>query len=98
MPEPWIVGEYARLTLTVANASGAAADPGALRLKVRNPAGTVTEYIYGVAAEIVRTGLGKYRADVVVDAPGRWAWRWETTAPNAGAAEGELVVTKSKVL
>lgn len=98
MPESFIVGEVARLGLTVADIAGAAADPGALLLKVKAPGGGVTSYLYGVAAEVVRDGTGAYHADLPLATAGQWAYRWELTAPNAGAAEGSINVQKSRVI
>ncbi|WP_153117383.1 hypothetical protein [Rhodocyclus tenuis] len=94
----FLPGEVARLSLTVTNAAGAAVDPGAVVLKVKPPAGAVTDYAYGVAPEISRTGAGEYFAEILLTAAGRWAYRWELAAPNAGAAEGSIVVAKSAVL
>jgi hypothetical protein len=98
MADRWLPGEYARIELQVKTAAGAAADPGALRLKVKSPTGALSEYVYGTAAEVVRDGLGAFHADILLDAPGYWYWRWETLAPNAGATEGGLVVQSSSVL
>lgn len=94
----YIPGEVARISLTVADAAGVAADPGALLLKLKSPSGTVTTYTYGVGAELTRDSLGNYHADLPLDAAGPWAYRWELSAPNAGAAEGVIVVQKSRFI
>lgn len=93
----WIVGEAARLSVAITDAAGAAVDPAALRLKVKAPAGTIATYTYGVGGEIVRDALGAYHADIALAASGQWVWRWETDAPNAAAAEGELTVRASRL-
>jgi len=94
----FVVGAVARISVAIKDISGAAADPGALRLKVKAPSGTVTTYTYGGGAEIVRDAAGSYRADVPLPTSGAWWWRWESDAPNPGAFEGGLVVLKSKVI
>jgi hypothetical protein len=94
----YIPGEVARLSLAVTNIAGAAADPGALRLKVKSPAGAVSTYTYGGGAEIVKDSVGNYHADIQLTTAGLWAWRWELDAPNAGAAEGAINVQKSRVI
>lgn len=94
----YIPGEVARLTLAVTSVAGAAADPGALRLKVKPPSGTVATYTYGGGAEIVRDTVGAYHADIQLTTAGLWAWRWELDTPNAGAAEGAVAVNKSRVI
>lgn len=74
------------------------ADPTALRLKLRNPSGVVTTYIFGVAPEVVKDAVGKYHANIVMNVAGNWSYRWESDAPNAGADEGRITVKKSIVI
>lgn len=97
MSTSWLIGETARLSVAITDAANAPADPGALRLKVKNPVGTVQTYTYGVSGEVVRDSAGAYHADILLATDGHWAWRWETDAPNAGAVEGALSVDKSRV-
>lgn len=92
----WTRGEVARLGVEIFDASGLAADPGALRCIVRSPTGTVSTATYGDVAGPVRDAAGVYRLDVPLGAAGIWAWRWEADAPYAGAAEGELFVRGSR--
>lgn len=92
-----MVGAVARLSVVIADINGAAGDPGALRLKIKSPAGVVTTYSYA-AAQITRDGTGAYHADVTLTAAGTWAYRWETDPPNGGAVEGVVDVLRSTVL
>lgn len=94
----YLPGEVAVLNMRCAGLDGVAADPGALVLKIRPPVGAVVSYAYGVAAEVVRDAAGRYHADLVLSAAGQWAYRWELSAPNAGAAEGVITVLKSRVI
>ena len=98
MLETYLVGDIARISLGVADLTGAIADPGGLVLRVKSATGSVTATTYGVEAVIVRDGLGAYHADIPLTAPGQWAYRWECSAPNAGAAEGVINVQKSRVI
>lgn len=99
MPDPiFIIGEVVRVSLHVADLSGVAADPGSVTLKVKPGSGVVTDYLYGSAPEVVRDGAGLYHADIALTATGLWAYRWQLTTPNAGAAEGVINVSKSRVI
>ena len=98
MFDPYIQGQPAHLSLTVADMSGQPADPGSLTLKVKPPTGVIQSYGYGTAPEVVRDGVGLYHADLDLPVAGVWAYRWELTAPNAGAAEGLIQVQKSRVI
>lgn len=98
MSDNYIPGEVARISVTVLDAAGLAADPGALRLKVKPPAGALASYTYGSSAQIVKDATGRYHADIQLPTAGLWAYRWELDAPNAGAVEGVITVSKSRVI
>lgn len=98
MADSFIVGDVAYISLALSDLSGAPADPGALRLRVKAPDGTLSTYTYGGGPQIVRDGTGIYHAEVALDAAGAWHFRWESDAPNPGAAEGALVARASRVL
>lgn len=98
MSDQYIIGETGRISVSITDLLNVAADPGALRLKVKAPSGTVTTYVYGASGELVKDSVGHYHADILLDAAGIWAWRWESDVPNAGASEGTLNVRKSAVI
>ena len=94
----FVVGEYARLSLALVDFAGNAADPGALRLKTKSAAGTLTTLTYGVDSALVRDGAGLFHADIALTEAGSWYYRWESDTPNPGASEGALQVVASRVL
>lgn len=96
LDSPWIVGEVARLPLTVTDANGLPTDPVALRIKIKNPSGAVTTTTYGASPDVVKDSVGAYHLDLVLTVPGTWYFRWETDAPAAGAVEGALQVGRSR--
>lgn len=73
-------GDTYPATITVRDENAAPADPATLTLKVRDPAGTVTAFLYP-ATPIVRDSVGEYHADVTVTGPGMWVVQWSTTSP-----------------
>lgn len=96
MLEPlYIVGQVIRVRMRASDMDGQPVDPGTVALLVRSGSGDISSV---PAPDIVRDGTGIYHADLVLDSPGRWAYRWELSAPNAGAAEGVITVTKSRVV
>lgn len=76
-------------------AGGGFVDPGALSFKVRKPDGTVTTYVYGVDAQLVRESQGVYEVDVVADEEGTWQYRFEGTGASQSASEGEFYVKRT---
>jgi hypothetical protein len=97
MSTSWVTGEVARLPLAIADHTGAASDPGTLRLLVRGPLGASESHTYGGDAVIVRDGVGRYHAHIPLTAVGFWSFRWESDAPSPGAGECSLAVRKSRV-
>lgn len=96
MSDNWIPGQVAHLTNGIRDVGGTLVDPGALRLEVRPPGGTVTTYSYG-AGEIIRESVGVYYCDVPLTVAGVWAFRWESDPPYAGAGEMQIQVIKSRL-
>jgi hypothetical protein len=96
--EDIVVGAAARIYVSIKNDVGLAADPGALRLKTKSPSGVLTTFTYNVGVVIVKSAVGEYYANVPMTAAGKWAYRWESDAPNAGADEGWISVKKSVVI
>jgi hypothetical protein len=93
MSDPvFIIGQVVRLPVRILNRAGQGVDPGAVVLKIRAPDGSL------LLPEVVKDAVGRYHVDVVADAAGHWAYRWEFAAPNAGAAEGAFLVQPSRVV
>lgn len=92
-------GTTIRLKVTITDGSGTAADPGALTFKARQPDGTVTTYVYGTDAQLVKASTGIYYVDwpvpKTVAAEGAWFYRYEATGANAGAIESSFRVRDS---
>ncbi len=96
MSNDYLFGETARLSVAITDSAGAPADPGTLRLKTKSPNNQVQTYTFGASGEVIRDGAGLFHADILLNAPGTWAWRWETSAPNAGADEGAFAVRPTR--
>ena len=94
MSDPWLIGPVARVAVALTDAAGAAADPGALALKLKKPDGSTVTHNDG-SGVVLKDATGAYHADIALDASGPWAWRWESSAPNAGADQSTFDVFKS---
>jgi hypothetical protein len=64
--QAYIPGEVARISVAVTNTAGAAADPGALRLKTKSPAGALVTHTYGGSAVVVKDGPNGGAAEGVI--------------------------------
>ncbi|MCB8986904.1 MAG: hypothetical protein H6661_04050 [Ardenticatenaceae bacterium] len=88
-------GDELKITATFTDEDGAAADPGTVTFKTKDPAGAVVSYVYGTDAEVVKVSAGVYKLVFTPSAEGDWYWRAEGTAPVQQAAEGKFKVANS---
>ena len=76
-------------------------DPTVTTLTIRNPAGTVTTYTYGVDAGLVRVTAGDFYLNLVIPtdatAEGKWTYAFRGTNNCQAADEGQFEVRKSLV-
>lgn len=82
----FVVGDVARITTSIVNASGASVDPQSLALKVKKPDETIAIY----TTEIIKDSVGNYHLDFPIFAQGSYFYRWEATGNNAGVGQGSF--------
>ncbi len=74
-------------------------DPSTVTFKVMSPGGTITSYVYGTDAELVKVNTGDYYVEWSPNCSGRWYYRWETTGSGTtSAVEGSFVVVQSPMI
>lgn len=83
-----------RLSVNFQDDAGNDYDPTTVKIRVFDPLGTETEYIFGTNSEIQKSSVGDYTADITPDQPGRWHFRWQTTGAVI-AVEGDFLVQDS---
>lgn len=89
------IGDPIRLAVNYST-NGTDVDPTGVTLRVRDPNGIVTEYVYGTDADVVLTDAGDYLCDFIPDQSGRWSFRWVSSGTNTTSAlEGEFLVQRS---
>lgn len=87
------IGDSVLFRAAFTKPDGDVIDPSGVTLQVKKPDGTITEYVRGVASEIQSDGgTGRYRALIIVDAAGEWAYRWVGTG--AAAAEERIFLVR----
>jgi hypothetical protein len=90
--EVFDIGDQVRWATVFRNVSAVATDPTTVKAKIRTPGGTETEYVYGVDAAVVRTGVGAYYVDVTFTESSSsarpWSLRW--------VASGNLVTAEER--
>jgi uncharacterized protein YfaS (alpha-2-macroglobulin family) len=92
------VGNVVRCSGAFTTAAGAAVDPSTITFRARKPDGTVTVYVYGTDAQLVKDSTGNYHVDLTANAAGRWAFRFEGTGSAPSAGERQFSVEASRVL
>lgn len=91
----YTLGTQIRLTATF-EVSDVATDPTAVTFKVRVPAGTITTYVYGVDAQLVKSATGVYYVDYTTANEGIHAWRMAGTGTVVAAEEQQFTVKDSR--
>lgn len=89
------VGDTVRVQGVFKNSSDVVVDPGTVTFKLKSPGGTVTTYVYGTDAQVVKTGTGTYYVDALPTLEGRYSYRWAGTVTNVAAGEGYFIVRES---
>lgn len=84
------VGDKVRLSAAFTDISAVAQDPGGVEFKIRAPAGTVTSYVYGVGAEVVKDSTGNYHVDYLISAAGRYRYRFAGVTSGQAASERQF--------
>ena len=91
----YTLGSMIRLTATF-KVSGTNTDPTAITFKVRVPAGTITTYVYGTDAALVKSATGVYYVDYTPSDEGIYAWRMAGTGTCVAAEEQQFTVKDSR--
>jgi hypothetical protein len=88
----YIIGSLVRVQAAFTVVSGGAAyDPTAVGVKVRNPAGVETTYTYA-GGEVKKSGTGVYYYDVDANVAGHWSYYWYGTGTGQAAENGGFEV------
>jgi hypothetical protein len=93
MAEHRDIGQAVSERVTFRDLSGALADPTAVTLRIRTPAGVVTSY---TGAQILRESVGVYSKALAYDMAGYWGIRWEATGAVMAAEEKTVIVGPSE--
>jgi hypothetical protein len=90
------VGDSVRLDVDFTDLDGAAADPTAISLVIRNPKGVRATYTYA-GGHVTRTGTGAYYYDTTANEPGTWHYKWTGTGALVVGEQGRFEVRRNAV-
>ena len=79
----YTVGQTVRVSVAFSDLTGAAVDPSAVALRIKDPAQIVTSYALG--SGVVRDAAGQYHADLPTTLAGAHLYRWEGDGPDCAA-------------
>lgn len=91
------LGDKVRITGSLL-VDGVLTDAITLQLRVTDPASTVTTYVFGVDAEIVRDSAGSYHFDLYIDQLGTWGYQWLSNSSLTAFDTGVIITGKSYTL
>ena len=88
----YIIGSLVRVTATfTVVASGAAYDPTAVGVTIRNPLGVENTYTYALG-QVKKSSTGVYYYDVDASVVGHWSYYWYGTGTGQAAENGGFEV------
>lgn len=93
---PYLAGDLVRVSATF-ETSGIPTDPTTVVFKYKSPSGAITTWTFGVNSQVVKDGLGIYRADIDVNAGGTWYFRWEGTGAVQGAIQDSFTALATNI-
>lgn len=88
MANSYEIGAEVTVRCEFTNAAGAAADPTAVTLKVKNPDGTVTTY---TTDDLTNDQVGRWEYSIDVADSGRYAYKFTGTGAVKAAAAGYFI-------
>lgn len=94
-PREYDLGNVIRAAAVFRNIANVLIDPTEVRFQVKDPAGVVTEYVYGTNVQLVKDSVGNYHSDVTGNKTGRWSYRFYSTGSGEAAAESQFVIRSS---
>lgn len=89
------IGDRRKLICEVYDENSALTDPTTLTFMIREPCGTITTYIYGTDAELVKDSVGKYHVYWDCVTAGHYDWRYEADGTVVAAEESHFSVRRS---
>jgi len=82
----YVIGEKIRISVVFTDANDVKTDPDVVKVEVKDPAGTVNTFEYGIDP-ITKTGVGEYYYDQLADTVGKWSAYWYTTGNYIAAGD-----------
>ena len=83
------IGDLVQVTSVFTNSAGTAIDPTTVSIQVKGGTdATVTTYVYGTDAALVKDSTGHYHCNISVTSSGQWHYRWVSTGTGQAAEEG----------
>lgn len=94
------IGQAVELPATyILDSTGEGFDPDVVRVRIEDPLGVITVFVYGVDAELVRDGEGAYSIIIRPTIAGLFKYRTEAEDPSIesryGADEWHFIVRRS---
>ena len=85
-----------RVTARFYNSSDVLTDPSGVLCKIKKPDGSVSTYVYGTDAALVKQGTGIYYLDVDIDQVGIFIYRFEGSGGLKAASESKFTIKQSE--
>lgn len=92
------VGDRRRLQCTIVDEDDELTDPTTLTFTMLEPDGTVTEYVWSIDSELIRTTQGTFYVNWDAAQVGVHRWRYEATGNVQQVEEAAFTCRRSQVV
>lgn len=89
-----LVGNVVRTYATFKDIDDVLQDPSTVQVQIKDPSATITTYVYGTNAELVKASVGKYyvETDTSGQAGGTYQLKWNSTGTYKAAGQTYFTV------
>ena len=86
-----------RVTFTDPDNADTVVDPTSVTFKYQSPDLTVTSYVFGTDAQVVKESVGKYLVRLLLDQEGTFRYRWVAATSTGGTVFNDSVDSEQQV-
>lgn len=86
------IGDLVRATGIFTDSDGTQVDPTTVTVYVKDPSSNVSELVYGVDTDVIKSDTGAYYYDITIDEAGNWYYRWKGVGAAVAADQERFYV------
>lgn len=91
-----LIGNLIKIQATFKDEDGEQQDPQVVQVRIKDPNGNASTYIYGTDPEVVHAGIGVYYVEIdTTSNPGTYQLVWNSSGTYQAAGQTEFTVEET---